>query len=78
MHAALNIHKKSQRIQSAPPPHVANSAKLFVRLRVVYFWQLKTTRMQGKVQSVIKQAFVSLVQVFGSSGSLYGWAALTA
>ena len=30
---------------------MANSVKLFVRLHVVYFWQLKTTRMQGKVQS---------------------------
>ena len=30
---------------------MANSVKLFVQLRVVYFWQLKTTRMQGKVQS---------------------------
>ena len=31
-------------MQSAP--HVAN---LFVRLRVVLFWQLKTTRMQGTI-----------------------------
>ena len=51
-----------------PSPHVANSSKLSCDYALYIIW---TTIMHGKVEFVTKKAFLSLVQVFVSSGSLY-------
>ena len=50
--------------------HVASSANYSCDLMYIFG--------SSKPQECNNLAFVSLVQVFGSSGSLYGWAPLTA
>ena len=67
----MNIHKKKRKeFNQAPMWLMVQNYSCDFALCII--WQLKTTRVHGKVESVTKQAFLSLAQVLVSSGSLYG------